>query len=81
MEEGRGVPSKEIEPQRRAKVAKTTRIKSSSKGAPGDRGRDLRTKVPNWNPPLVLDGSLIPLIALIRDFQQGKVEYVANAVE
>jgi len=51
MEEGRGVPPKEIEPQRGAKVAKTTQMRSSSDGAPGDKGRDLHTKVPNWNPP------------------------------
>ena len=47
MEEGRGVPPKEIEPQRRDKAAKTTQIRSFNEGAPRDRGLDLRTKVPN----------------------------------
>ena len=51
MEEGRGVPPKENEPQRVAKVAKTTQTRSSSDGAPKDKGRDLYTKVPIWNSP------------------------------
>ena len=51
MEEGRGVPPTENEPQRGAKVAKTTQTRLLSDGAPGDRGRDLCTRVPNWNPP------------------------------
>ena len=47
MEEVRGAPPIENEPQRGAKEAKTTQTRSSSDGAPGDRGRDLRTRVPN----------------------------------
>ena len=47
MEEDQGVSPKENEPQRGAKVAKTTQTRSFNNGAPGDRGRDLRTKVPN----------------------------------
>ena len=81
MEEGWGVPSKVNELQKGAKAAKTTQTRSSSNGAPGNRGRDLRIKIPNWNPPLVLDESPLPLNSSIRDFQKGKVEYVADAVE
>ena len=50
-------------------------------GALGDKGRDLHTKVPNWNPPLVLDGSPLPVNSSIRDFQKGNAGYVADAVE
>ena len=52
MEEGRGVPSKENEPKKGPKVDKTTQTRSLSDEALGDRGCDLRTRVPNWNPPL-----------------------------
>ena len=39
---------KETEPQRRAKVTKTTQTKSLSDGVPRDRGRDLHARdVPN----------------------------------
>ena len=47
MEEGRGVPPKENEPQRGVKVAKTTQMRSSRDGVPGDRRHDLHTRVPN----------------------------------
>ena len=47
MEEGRGVPPKENEPQRGAKVAKTTQTRLLSNGVPRDRGHDLCTKIPN----------------------------------
>ena len=47
MEEDRGVLPKENEPQRGAKVAKTTQTRSSSDGALGDKGRDFCTRVPN----------------------------------
>jgi len=45
MEEGKDVSSKETEPQRGAKVAKTNQSKSQTKVAPRDRGCDLRIKV------------------------------------
>ena len=47
MEEGRGVTSKENEPQKGAKVAKTTQTRSLSDGSLGDKGHDLHTRVPN----------------------------------
>ena len=81
MEKGRGAPPKENEPQRGAKEAKTTQTRSSSDGVLGDRGRDLRTRVPNWNPPLVLDGSPLPSNSSIRGFEQGKARYITNAVK
>ena len=81
VEEGRGVLLKEIEPQKGAKVAKTTQTKSLGDGAPGDKGRDLRTRVPNWTPPLVLDGSPFLANSSIRDFQKEKAGYVADAVK
>ena len=81
MEEGQGALPKENEPPRGAKVAKTTQIKSLSDKAPGEKGRELHTKVPNWNPPLVLDRSPLPANSSIRDFQKGKVGYLVDVVE
>lgn len=46
-----------------------------------ERGCDRHTKVQAWNPLVVLNGSPLPSNASIRDFQQGKGGYVANAVE
>ena len=69
MEEGRDVSSKETEPKKGDKVAKTTQSKSQTYVAPKDRGHDLRARVPNWNPALVLDGSPLPANSSIKDLQ------------
>ena len=42
---------------------------------------DRLPKVSIWNPSLELDRALLPLDSSIRDFQKGKVGYVANALE
>ena len=34
-----------------------------------------------WSPALVLDGAILTTDASIRDFQQGKVGYVVDAME
>ena len=38
-------------------------------------------EVPTWTPSIVLDGVSLPSDASIRDFQQGKAGYIANAME
>ena len=81
VEEGKGLPAREVESQKGAKVARTAQTRSSSEGSVVERGHDRRTKVQSWNPPLVLNGSPLPMDSLIRDFQQGKGGYVANALE
>ena len=81
IEEGRDISYKETEPQKGAKAARTNQSKSQTEMAPGDRGRDLRPRIPNWNSVLVLDRSPFPINASIRDPQQGKAGYVADAVE
>ena len=81
MEEGRGGLPKEMKPQKGAKVAKTNQRKSLGDRVLRDKGRELRARVPNWNSPLVLDGSLLPANSSIRDFQKGKARYVADSVE
>ena len=45
MEEGKGLPAREIEPQKGAKVARTVRTRSSSEGSVVEKGRGRRTKV------------------------------------
>ena len=47
MEEDQGALPKENEPPKGAKVANTTQTKSLSDKAPGEKGRDLHTRVPN----------------------------------
>ena len=81
MEEGRGLPTKEAEPQKGAKVARIGQTRSSSEGSIVDRGRDRSFNIQAWNPPFVLNGSPLPSNASIRDFQQGKAGYVTNAVD
>ena len=44
MEEGRGFPSNEVEPQKGAKAAKIAHTKSSSEGPVVERGRDRQSK-------------------------------------
>ena len=60
LEEGRDVSSKETEPQRGAKATRTNQSKSQTEMALRDRGHDLRSRIPNWNLVLVLDGSPLP---------------------
>ena len=80
-EERRNLPSKEAEVQGGGKQARVVQTRSSSEGAITDRRGDHQTEVPAWTPSIVLDGALLPSDASIRDFQQGKAGYVANAVE
>ena len=47
IEEGRDISSKETEPQRGAKAARTNQSKSQTEMASGDRGSDLRPRIPN----------------------------------
>lgn len=42
---------------------------------------DRRAKIPTWNLKLELDGAPLPMDSSIRDFQQEKADYVANALE
>ena len=69
MEEGRNLPSKEVEAQRGGKQARVMQTRSSSEGAITDRRGDQQAKIPAWAPPLVLDEAPLPSNASIRDFQ------------
>ena len=40
-----------------------------------------RTCIPSWIPPLVLDGAPLHADSSIRNFDNGKVGYVANSVK
>ena len=55
--------------------------RSSSKGAITIRKGDQQMEVPAWTPSIVLDGAPFLSDASIKDFQQGKVGYIANIVE
>ena len=46
-----------------------------------ERGHDRQITVPAWNPSFVLDEAPLLASSSIRDFQQGKVGYVADAME
>ena len=68
MEEGKGLPAREAEPQKGAKEARTAQTRSSSEGSVVKRGHDHCTKVQAWNPTLVLNRSSLPMDSSIRDF-------------
>ena len=46
-----------------------------------DKRDDSQVGVPVWTPIIALDKATLPVDASIRDFQQRKAGYVANAVE
>ena len=81
VEEGEVIPSKELEPQKGAKIDKGAPKKSSSKGAIIEKVPNRCPRVQIWNPLLELDGASLPLDSSIRDFQKGKVGYMADALE
>ena len=68
MDERKGLPPREAEPQKGAKVARTMQKRSSSEGSIVERGHDHQAKVQAWNPLFVLDGAPLPTDASIRDF-------------
>ncbi|KAL0010799.1 hypothetical protein SO802_005907 [Lithocarpus litseifolius] len=68
VEEGRGLPSKEFEPQKGAKAAKTAHTRSVRQSLSLEPSPSA-----GWSP--------LPTNASIRDIQQRKVGYVANALE
>ena len=47
IEEGRDISSKETKPQRGVKATRTNQSKSQTEMALGDRGSDLRPRIPN----------------------------------
>ena len=80
-EEDEVVPSKELEPQKGAKITKGAQRKTSVEGKGAEVVAEHRPSVPTWNPPLELDGVPLPLDSSIRDFQKGKADYVANTLK
>lgn len=81
FEEGEVIPSKELEPQKMAKIVKGAQRKSLAEGTVIERGLDRRPKVPVWNPPLELDGAPLPMDSSIREFQKGRAGYVVDTLE
>ena len=74
VEGGKGPLSKEDKPQKGAKQARVTQTLV-------DRRGDSHVGTLAWIAALVLDGAPLPADASIRNFQQGKVGYIADAVE
>lgn len=60
-EEGEVIPTKELEPQKGAKIAKGAQRKSSVEGPITERVSNHRPKVLVWNLTLELDDALLPL--------------------
>lgn len=46
-----------------------------------DKRNSFQVRVPAWTLTKVLDGAPLPTNASIRDFQEGRAGYVANAME
>ena len=74
---GRTHPSQEIEPQRGAKQPRGMQTRSANEG---EKRGDHRAAAPICAPCMELDGTALPSDTSIRDFQQGTVGYVTNAV-
>ena len=74
MERRKGHRPKEDELQKGAKQVRVTRTLV-------DRRSDSQVKAPAWDPALILDGAPLSTDASIKNFQQGKSDYVANAVK
>ena len=80
-EEGKIAPSKDPEPQKGAKIAKGPQRRNMVEGSGTEIVSNYHARVLIWNPMIKLDGGPLPMDSSIRDFQQGKACYVANALE
>ena len=80
VEERKNLPPKEVGPHKGGEHARVMQTRSSSEGAIVYRRGDHQTEVPTWTPSIVLDRAPLPSDSSIRDFQQGKDGYMANAV-
>ena len=74
MERRKGLRLKEDELQKEAKWVRVTHTLV-------DRRSDSQVEAPAWDPALILDGALLSADASIKNFQQRKSGYVANAVK
>ena len=74
MERRKGRRPKEDELQKGAKRVRVTQTLV-------DRRSDSQVEAPAWDPALILDGVPLSADASIKNFQQGKLDYVANAVK
>ena len=74
MERRKGRRLKEDELQKGAKRVRVTQTLV-------DRRSDSQVEAPAWDPALILDGALLSANASIKNFQQRKSDYVANAVK
>ena len=65
IEEVKGFLSRDIEPLKGAKAAKTAHTPTTSEGPIMERGCDHQSRAPAWSPPLVLDEAPLPTDASI----------------
>lgn len=68
-EEGEVPLSKELKPQKGAKITKGPQRRNMAKGLGTKMVSDRRTRVLIWNPTLELDKAPLPMDSSIRDFQ------------
>jgi len=71
----------EQEPPKVPKATKSQQKKGSAEGASTRAMTDRHSKVPTWNPSLVLDGAPLSSSSSIKEFQQGRAGYVVDSVE
>ena len=74
VERRKGRRPKEDELQKGAKRVRVTQTLV-------DRRSDSQVEAAAWDPALILDGAPLSVDASIKNFQQGKLDYVANAVK
>ena len=71
----------EQEPPKVPKLPSPNKKKGSVEGASTGATMECRSKVPTWNPLLVLDRDPLSSSSSIREFQQGRAGYVVDSVE
>ena len=71
----------EQEPPKVPKATKSQQKKGSVEGASIEATKDRLSKVPTWNPSLVLDGAPLSSSSSIWEFQQGRAGKVVDSME
>ena len=71
----------EQEPPKVPKATKSQQKKGSVEGVSIGATKDCLSKVPTWNPLLVLDGAPLSSSSSIWEFQQGRAGKVVDSME
>lgn len=68
-------------PLEQSKATKVTRAQQRRGGETLEMNSERRTRIPNWNPPFVLDAATLPIDSSICNFENERAGSVANSVK